>query len=159
PPPSSSSEAHHTSPASSDSIFVTSPQMPTDDAYAEDIDNALDLLDKIMHPESIKRYTPRQALYHPFLREDGAEREDDGFFPHPFGEGVCGEWHFIDDQTDELCVRIRVGEDEVGSEDEDNDEDEKGTVVRRVAAGECIAIGNRPCAMHMDEPRFYGGET
>ncbi|TFY83111.1 hypothetical protein EWM64_g898 [Hericium alpestre] len=82
-----------------------SPVPPTTESYAADIDNALDLLEKIMDPLSVKRYTPEAALDHPFLLE-GEDMRDDELFPHPFGEGVCGEWHFIDEVTEDLCVRI-----------------------------------------------------
>ncbi|KAJ3493406.1 hypothetical protein NMY22_g20215 [Coprinellus aureogranulatus] len=150
--------------------------------YAKDVDDALDLLEKLLHPESVKRITPREALYHPFLVERG-ERErvrlfggssssrrgkdkgegdrrekgkgeemdgeevskakeaaqqeddavmdtdtvasstkdkgkgkareklqpqgDDAFVPHVFGEGVCGEYHFIDEVTGQPGVFVR----------------------------------------------------
>jgi len=93
-----------------------------------------------MHPESTRRLTPRRALAHPFLRDpDGPD--DDAFFPHPFGEGVCGELHFIDEETDDLCVRIRVpGQEEMA--------------VRRLVSGEGIAIGRHPCEYHREEDGY-----
>ncbi|KAJ3502994.1 hypothetical protein NMY22_g18401 [Coprinellus aureogranulatus] len=52
----------------------TSDQQQQNEMYAKDVDDALDLLEKLLHPESVKRITPREALYHPFLVERG-ERE------------------------------------------------------------------------------------
>jgi cell division control protein 7 len=98
------------------------------------VEQALDLLERLLHPESIKRITPRQALYHPFLREGEG---DDALFPHPFGEGVCGEWHFIDTVTEELRVRVRT---EAGK-----------TSVIPVMAGQGVAIGGEPCEFHQGE--------
>jgi cell division control protein 7 len=94
-----------------------------------------------MHPESTRRLTPRDALYHPFLA-DPFEPEDDEFFPHPFGEGVCGDLHHLDEVTEEPCVRIGCGFD--GDGDGDGE-------VRRVMAGEGIAIGRWPCEFHRRE--------
>jgi cell division control protein 7 len=104
--------------------------------HETDVEQVLDLLERLLHPESIKRITPRQALYHSFLRDRDGEG-DDAHFPHPFGEGVCGEWHFIDTVTEELRVRIQTE----GGE----------TSVIRVMAGEGVAIGNEPCEFHEDE--------
>lgn len=36
---------------------------------------------------------------------------ENAFFPHQFGEGVYGEWHFVDPITGEFRVRIRTEED------------------------------------------------
>ena len=105
-----------------------------------DVEQALDLLDRLLHPESIKRITPRQALYHPFLHESDEGEGDDVFFPHPFGEGVCGEWHFVDPVTEEFRVRVRT--------------EEGTTSVLPVMAGEGMAIGNEACEFHRDED-FY----
>jgi len=96
-----------------------------------------------MHPESTRRMTPRDALYHPFLA-DPSEPEDDEFFPHPFGEGVCGDWHHLDEVTEEACVRVNVGVNGDG-------DGEGGGEVRRVMAGEGIAIGRWPCEFHRRE--------
>lgn len=101
------------------------------------VEQALDLLERLLHPESIKRITPRQALYHPFLHEGGEEEGDDAFFPHPFGGGVCGEWHIVDTVTEEFRVRIRT--------------DDGSTSVIPVMAGEGMAIGNEPCEFHRGE--------
>ncbi|THH11081.1 hypothetical protein EW146_g8169 [Bondarzewia mesenterica] len=133
-PPSSSSSNYHTSPPSS-TRTPSSPHPPSPESYANEIESALDLVEKIMNPDSTKRITPRQALYHPFLRNP-EEPEDDEFFPHPFGEGVCGEWHFVDEVTDEFCVQAAI----------EGDGQEGKAKVKRLAAGEGIAIGNQPCA-------------
>jgi cell division control protein 7 len=129
---------------------------PETSHWERDVDNALDLLNKLMEPESIKRCTPRDALYHPFLRED--ENEDDHSFPHPFGSGVCADWHFIDDSTGELYVRIRLQLDEQVRADDREDENEPGFVIRRIEAGQGIAVGARPCEFHCDEPQFIMAE-
>ena len=113
---------------------------PSAQDHETDVEQVLDLLERLLHPESIKRITPRQALYHPFLHEGEG---DDALFPHPFGEGVCGEWHFIDTVTEELRVRIRTE----GGE----------TSVIPVMAGEGVAIGNSPCEFHQDEGKVAGG--
>lgn len=88
-----------------------------------------------MHPESTRRITPRGALYHPFLA-DPSEPEDDDLFPHPFGDGVCGKWHYVDEGTDEQCVIIL------------DEGEQKG---RRVTSGEGIAIGRWPCEFHRSQ--------
>ena len=87
-----------------------------------------------MEPEAIRRITPRKALNHPFLR-DPEEPDDDEFVPHPFGGGVCGKYHFVDDVTDDLCVRVKVE----GSEE---------WTTLCVQSGEGIAIGRNPCEFH-----------
>jgi cell division control protein 7 len=136
PPPSSSSSGHdRSSPSASPSTLAPS----TPESHAQDIDSAFDLLEGLMHPESTRRMTPRDALYHPFLA-DPSEPEDDEFFPHPFGEGVCGDWHHLDEVTEEACVRVNVGVNGEG-----------GGEVRRVMAGEGIAIGRWPCEFHRRE--------
>ena len=87
-----------------------------------------------MQPESTRRITPRGALYHAFLEE---LPEDDEFFPHPFGEGICGEWHFIDTVTEEPCVKVNLGNGKVE--------------VRRLTGGQGLAIGRHPCEFHRAE--------
>ncbi|TFY52846.1 hypothetical protein EVJ58_g9783 [Rhodofomes roseus] len=137
PPPSSSSPPRYSPSGSS-----PAPEPPAVDAeaYAADVEQALDFVERVMHPESTQRMNPRQALAHPFLH-DPDESDDDDFFPHPFGEGVCGDLHFIDEETDELCVRVKVpGENQV--------------VVRRISAGEGTAIGNQPCEFHREEDGY-----
>lgn len=85
-----------------------------------------------MEPDSTRRITPRGALYHPFLA-DPSEPEDDDLFPHPFGEGVCGRYHYTDKVTEEPYVLVNAD----GKES-----------VRRLVAGEGIAIGKDPCEFH-----------
>ncbi|CAL1700077.1 unnamed protein product [Somion occarium] len=113
---------------------------PDPQTYAQEMEHALDLVEQLMHPESVRRITPRKALYHPFLRDED-EVEDDEFFPHPFGEGICAEWHFLDPDTEEPCVRVFVNNGRNGDE----------TEVRRLCEGEGIAIGKQPCEFHKEE--------
>ncbi|KAG1752500.1 kinase-like protein [Suillus paluster] len=139
PPPSSSSSYsyRHTSSSRSRSTTPTrasTPAPPTPNSHRADVEAALSLLAEVMHPESTRRITPRGALYHPFLA-DPSEPEDDDLFPHQFGDGVCGKWHFVD-EGDEQCVIIYDGEEEK---------------VRRVMSGEGIAIGRWPCEFHRKE--------
>ncbi|KAI0650374.1 kinase-like protein [Trametes meyenii] len=144
PPPSSSScyspgRSSPSSPADTDVHRAPSPTTSEAERYSAEIDDALDFLEKAMEPESIRRMTPRTALYHPFLREPDAPGDDE-FVPHPFGDGACGEFHFID-EADDLCVRVRIqGRDDF--------------VVRKVQAGEGIAIGRQPCEFHRSIVEF-----
>ncbi|KII94691.1 hypothetical protein PLICRDRAFT_33505 [Plicaturopsis crispa FD-325 SS-3] len=142
-PPSSSSTSSTPMPSSrSPSPAPSSPaQVAPDEAHAAELDAAFDLLDQLMHPESTRRITPRGALYHPFLADPDAP-EDDEFFPHPFGEGVCGEAHFIDPDTDEPRVRIGLGDGRY--------------VVKSLLAGEGVAIGRHPCEYHEAEFGYEG---
>ncbi|KAJ2931030.1 hypothetical protein H1R20_g6060, partial [Candolleomyces eurysporus] len=39
------------------------------EAYKQDVENALGLLEGLLHPESVRRLTPKEALAHPFLAE------------------------------------------------------------------------------------------
>lgn len=131
PPPSSSSPG-----AAATSCETNGPTSRADvPDHKVGVEQALDLLERLLHPESIKRITPRQALYHPFLCE--SEEGDDAFFPHPFGEGVCGEWHFVDPVTEEFRVRVRM--------------EEGGASVIPVMAGEGMAIGHEPCEFHRED--------
>ncbi|GBE80168.1 Cell cycle serine/threonine-protein kinase hsk1 [Sparassis crispa] len=134
PPTSSSSPPRHSSRSSTPGV-----RAPTAEAHAADVDAALDLAAQLLEPEATRRLTPRRALAHPFLRAPDAPGDDE-FFPHPFGEGVCGQWHFVDEVTDELCVRVRVPDEEME--------------VRRVVAGEAIAIGRQPCEFHRAEDGY-----
>ena len=109
-------------------------QPPDQIAHEEDIKNALDLVEQLMHPECVKRITPRKALYHPFLH-DPDDPGDDEFYPHPFGLGICRKHHFRDSVTEELSVEVKVpGCDKMER--------------RCVQAGEGIAIGREPCEFH-----------
>ncbi|EJF62253.1 kinase-like protein [Dichomitus squalens LYAD-421 SS1] len=135
PPPSSSSG--YSPGRSSPSERGHSPTPSEVERHYADVDDALDFLEKVMEPESVKRMTPRAALYHPFLRDpDG--RDDDEFVPHPFGGGVCRDLHFVD-EDDDYCVRVKV---DGGRDDE--------WAVRKVHPGEGLAIGRQPCVFHKD---------
>ena len=94
----------------------------------QQIDLALDLLNHLMEPDSTKRFTPKQALSHPWLRMGLPENYDDEFFPHPTGEGVCKDMHFFD-ETDAHHIVVN-------------------STQRYLVAGEGIAIGNSPCEFH-----------
>ena len=139
PPPSSSAhspfspkhDGDHSSSRSSTPSHTISPY-PTEESHRADVENALSLLKQLMEPESHRRITPRGALYHPFLT-DPSEPEDDELFPHPSGEGLCQKYHFKDAVTEEHCVLLNT------------DGQEK---VRRLVAGEGIAIGSAPCEFH-----------
>ena len=102
--------------------------------HEEDVVQAIDLLRATLEPESVKRITARDALYHPFLKGEG-DVSDDNFFPHPFGRGVCGMYHFKDSVSEDLCVIDHQG-------------------MRKVNAGEGIAIGYQPCEFHKNYPDF-----
>ena len=97
-----------------------------------------------MEPESNRRITPKNALAHPFLKE-AEEPDDDEFVPHRFAEGVCGRYHFFDEVTNEPCARIRK------RKKTDEEEDEGEVIVKRLTAGEGIAIGRMPCEFHREE--------
>ena len=99
--------------------------------YHQDVELALDLLEKILHPMCTQRLTARDALYHPFLFEESSI--DDDNCPHPLGEGVCSSLHFQDSVTEEHCVRIY---------------ERDGLKVQKVHSGLGIAIGNLPCVFH-----------
>lgn len=99
--------------------------------YHQDVELALDLLEKILHPMCTQRLTARDALYHPFLFEESST--DDDNCPHPLGEGVCSSLHFQDSVTEEHCVRIY---------------ERDGLKVQKVHSGLGIAIGNSPCVFH-----------
>ncbi|KAG8819409.1 hypothetical protein FRC17_010463 [Serendipita sp. 399] len=84
--------------------------------------DALDLLEKCLEPISVHRIEAKDALYHPFLAPDAREieaaggdlmqLEDDAFFPHPFGEGICGKYHQQDPNTGDLKVFVGADVDE-----------------------------------------------
>lgn len=101
--------------------------------HLKDLDSAFDLLKGLLHPQSIYRLTPRAALYHPFLRE---EQEDDHFFPHPFGEGICGDYHHKD-ESGQSMIMVLMGE-------------QNEMKMRSVENGQGIAIGTMPCEFHQD---------
>ncbi|KAF9238794.1 kinase-like protein [Melanogaster broomeanus] len=133
-PYSSRNDRGHSRSRSLTPAHTTYPH-PTQESHETDVENALSLLEHLMEPESTRRMTPRDALYHPFLA-DPSQHEDDELFPHPFGEGVCRKYHFLDEVTEEPCVLVDV------------DGREK---VRRLVAGEGMAIGSQPCEFHREE--------
>jgi cell division control protein 7 len=106
------------------------------EAHKANVKTALDLVSRLLEPESTKRITPRQALRHAFLREDDA-LDDDDLAPHLFGKGVCGKLHFIDEELERPCVKVSVVRD-------------GRTVwrVRPISAGEGVAFGKNPCEFH-----------
>ena len=144
------------------------------------------LLEKLLHPESTKRCVPRNALFHPMLAEtattaplpplsdawaakihqDGSREGDDAYVPHILGDGVCGEWHYKDDDTNvegvkilAKCLCMRGGscvESEDGGEMDGIQEEGRwcGEYVEQLVdlcPGEGIAIGDRPCEFHEDD--------
>ncbi|KAG7097514.1 hypothetical protein E1B28_004857 [Marasmius oreades] len=170
---------------------------PSQASHDRDLENALNLVEMLMHHESTSRYTPKKALYHPFLynghkshrkngqrrstgvgegnlnasftssngrgeiedmedmdqdgrersdaeemlQEDDSEPSDDEFFPHPFGKGVCGKYHFRDGVTEEPFVHVYANEGEHTSS-------ERTMEVLRLVSGEGVAIGRQPCEFH-----------
>lgn len=114
---------------------------PNKDAYASDLENAFSFLEGILQPEMYKRFTPVEALKHPFLTIPG--EDDDDYLPHPYGEGKCGKYHWID-ETDVPCARIGLPLDHEGEIREDS-----GRVIR-LDAGQGIAIGKEPCEFHRE---------
>ena len=70
------------------------------ETHAQDAADALSLVERLLHPDSVKRYTPRDALEHPFLRDPllaSKGQSEADIVPHPFGRGVCGELHHLDE--------------------------------------------------------------
>ena len=158
PPPTSSSPHSFAAPRFSPSIDDPDDERALDEEievetkYRKEIDTALDFLEQIMHPECTRRLTPRQALYHAFLHEPAGESgegggDDDDFYPHPYGHGVCGEWHEWDEDAEEMIVRVKVT----------NAEGQEEWVRRVVAPGEGLAIGRQPCEFHRKEDGYVFG--
>ncbi|KAF9000234.1 kinase-like domain-containing protein [Cyathus striatus] len=149
PPSSSSPSSHATSshtPSSPHRHTSPAALSPEEAAHRQDIDHAFKLLDELLHPESVKRITPAQALRHPFLQDaDDPEADDDEFMPHRWGEGACGELHARDDVTEERIVKVRMGC-TCGKECDVRVEE-----VRSVVPGEGVAIGRQPCEFHREE--------
>ncbi|KAJ3715894.1 kinase-like protein [Lentinula guzmanii] len=149
---------------------------PSQKQHDEDVNAALDLVEGLLQPLCTKRLTPRSALYHPFLHPTGnrgnrqreadpmvdedtdmgfgadedldedVEPEDDEFFPHPFGEGVCRRWHFRDEVGVPYVKIYAQGEDSAYFES--GGAKRRKTVYRSLTSGEGIAIGKQPCEFH-----------
>ncbi|KLO14549.1 kinase-like protein [Schizopora paradoxa] len=145
PPPSATPS---TSPTLEDGSTLTAADLlhPPDPSSSQstqslysttDLNQALDLLERLLHPSATDRITARNALYHPFLVEPGPG--DDAFFPHPLGKGRCGEYHFRDAVTEEHHAKF------VGP---------KYDETRRMNAGEGIPIGDNVCELHRGMPEF-----
>lgn len=147
-----------TSPPGSPSGSPRTSPIPSDADH--DLELAIDLLEKLLIPESIHRITARDALYHPFLAEfdvdaaavntekdrlgvcESAKLGDDSFFPHPIGEGCCASYHDIDEETGEHTVHIPP----VGAQ--------KRGEMRIVQPGQGMAIGFRACEFHAQLEQF-----
>ncbi|KAG9045696.1 hypothetical protein FS842_001119 [Serendipita sp. 407] len=124
-----------------------SPEEASEQLHRQLTLDALDLLEKCLDPFSVYRINAKNALYHPFLAPDSTEveavggdmmqLEDDAFFPHPFGDGICAKYHQQDSSGGELKVFI-------GADIEDPSH------WIDVEAGEGIAIGYEPCEFHQD---------
>lgn len=98
--------------------------------HEEDVEQAIDLLQATLQVESIKRITARDALYHPFLREEGMPGDDE-YFPHPVGYGICGKLHWKDEVTEDVFVRTK-----------------EGAPAKKILGGEYVPVGNKPCKLH-----------
>ena len=115
---------------------TTTPTKPNNDAQTDttyalqrhqrEFQIIFNLLEKLLHPESTKRCTPRTALFHPMLAETAATAPlpplsdawatkilqgklrtgDDAYIPHVSGQGVCGDWHTKDEVTGVECVNV-----------------------------------------------------
>ncbi|KZV87367.1 kinase-like protein [Exidia glandulosa HHB12029] len=107
---------------------------------SEALEDALDFVEKCLEPQAPTRMTAREALYHPFLREDGAEytleEDDDELCVRPPGDGICGHLHRRDEVTGEWCVIVR------GEGDQER--------VVQLAVGEGLCVGREPCSFHAD---------
>lgn len=185
PPPSSSpqdnmdhesSEQRQVDASNSQTDRYLNP--PSIERQARDMRNALDLLEAMLHPESTKRITPRDSLYHPFLSEPGVDPHiegDDMFAPNRPGEGVCAALHTRDDVTEQMYVEVLrkvedvleaegeldgVGLSNLSGGDVEIVVDESGQRWAKdyqlCMSGQGIAIGKRPCEFHRGP--LYGFE-
>ncbi|KAJ6621577.1 kinase-like protein [Mycena sp. CBHHK59/15] len=143
PPPASSSSPSRdpSSPSSASSTDTSLKERAALAAHKRDVELAFGLVQGLLEPESCKRTTPKDALSHPFLL-DPDEPGDEELFPHPFGQGVCWKYHFVDEVTEEPGVKVyepaRAG----------HGVRRLGT--KRLAPGQGIAIGKQPCEFHKD---------
>ncbi|KAJ6604492.1 kinase-like protein [Mycena vulgaris] len=142
-PASSSSPSRGSSPVSVGSVATnaTLKESAAREAHKRDIELAFSFLQGLLEPESYKRTTPKEALAHEFLL-DIDEPADEEMFPHPFGQGVCKAYHFIDEVTDEPCVRV--------FEPRRPGQSAPRLGMKRLAPGQGIAIGRQPCEFHKD---------
>ncbi|KAJ7630778.1 kinase-like protein [Roridomyces roridus] len=141
PPASSSSPSRSSSPVSSTSNGQPTEESPAVAAHRHDVELAFSLLQGLMEPEAYKRTTPKDALAHEFLLEMD-EPADDEMFPHPFGEGACHTYHFVDEVTEESYVRVY--------EPRRPGQSVPRLGMKRVVPGEGMAIGRQPCEFHTD---------
>jgi cell division control protein 7 len=137
--PSRSGGSRSQSPTTDPFAPTNSLASPATQKHIQDLENAYDFLEKVLCADSTQRITPREALYHDFLKPTEGEEpyvnmDDDLFFPHPAGTGVCGGLHSIDPETNTHSVKIEYSD---GTAD-----------IHTVAAGEGIAIGDQPCEFH-----------
>jgi cell division control protein 7 len=172
PPPTSDSTSNPFSAADDVTSTISERYLnpPSLERHTRDMLNAFDLLEAVLHFESIKRIIPRDVLYHPFLSEPGIDPEtegDDEFVPHMPGTGVCRKFHHVDRIVDEMYVEVWRKPEEVmsldveGSDEELDEEKEKGVLIEKdgqtwvqdfvfCMPGQGIAIGNKPCEFHRD---------
>ncbi|KAG6831976.1 hypothetical protein H0H87_003119 [Tephrocybe sp. NHM501043] len=133
--------------ASDAGIFPNIMQVPSAQSHRRQVESAIDLAELLMNPFSVRRPTPEEALAHPFLRGEEGDfdeaADDDEFEPHLFGEGVCGQWHQINEVGNyEVKVQVRC-DCEPGCEDFIEE-------VIQVEPGQGVAIGRQPCEFHQD---------
>ncbi|KAH8830207.1 kinase-like domain-containing protein [Flagelloscypha sp. PMI_526] len=114
--------------------------------HAKDVAHALDLLERLLHHEATKRITPEQALKHAFFKspchsirlsscepDDNADLSDSEHFPHPWGQGVCGDHHVRDELGSQVVNVVLPG---------------GGYEQKQVEKGKGVAIGRWPCEFH-----------
>lgn len=147
PPASSSSPSRGSSPFSVGSTSAGAlKERAAREAHKRDVELAFSLLQGLLEPEAHRRTTPKEALAHDFLREID-EPVDAEMFPHPFAQGVCKKFHFVDPVTEELNVRVY--------EPPRSGQTQRRLLARQVAPGQGIAIGRQPCEFHQDTT-LYG---
>ena len=137
---------------------------PSLERHNKEMKQAVHLLESVLHFESTKRFTPRKALYHPFLEEAGC-LEDDAYVPHTPGNGVCRELHEVREGRHWVRVMKRCSCRKQGSDDDDevlrhgydpgaedvDDEEWCGVMVSEdieLEAGHGVAIGDNACEYH-----------